>query len=252
MLLPVIFPTIFYNLIRSSLSLFMVALGFVSFLHSNQRRALVYGVLFTFIGFNLHSQYILISALFVFTYFMLRFRKDEDYVYNFKFILGFSVFLIFGLLATKSFVEELSSLLSVLPTSDLAASKLGYLEVEDSRGFRVTSLLSILIYPYMMYHVLKKRYWDSAPFILNSKEKERKFLFMFFAIICYSAAINIAYYDSAHLASRLGRFSDYLGMGILIPLYFRVCIGLKLEYVVLIVFAVIAPLIYGSIYINYY
>lgn len=248
MFLPVLFPTMFYFLIRSSASFFMVALGFFSLLNSNKKKAIGFCLLFVYMGINLHSQYILLSLLFIGAFFVLKFESIKYYKFNIKFIVISAIILIGLLVSLKSFTEELSILLSVLPSSDIASTKVGYLVTEDSRGFRITSVLSILIYPFMMYQVLRKTYKTEQVFILNDKVKERKFLFLFFVIICYGASINIAYLDSPHLAGRLARFSDYLGMCLLLPMYFKVCIGNKLEYVMLAAITLLAPLLYGSIY----
>ena len=70
------------------------------------------------------------------------------------------------------------------------------------------------------------------------------------AIILYGAAINIAYFDSALAAGRLSRFSDYLGICLLVPMYFKTCIGYKFEYFVLTLITVLAPVLYAAVYMD--
>ncbi|MGB0981159.1 MAG: EpsG family protein [Winogradskyella sp.] len=252
MFFPILFPILFFHLIRSSISLFLLFLGFMMLVNAKNYKSIIFALIVTFIGFNFHSQYILIAVLFSIAFFLLRFKSVKDYSYNLRLVFVFSAILVVVLVALRSFVEELSTLVSVISTSDLATSKLGYLETEDSRGFRITSVLSVFVYPYMIYQLIKNTYWNPRPLILNEKHTERVFLFMLFAVVFFTAAINIAYFDSTHLSSRLGRFSDYLCMAVLVPLYLKICIGNKTESIIVLVVAVIAPFLYASIYQDYY
>jgi len=250
MFLPVLFPTIFYYLLRSSLSFFMVALGFFTLLYfKDKKKSLLLALLFIFAGINLHSQYILASLLFLGGFIILKFNSVNNYTYNLKFVIVSSVILVGVLYSLKSLVEQLSTLLSFLPSSDIASNKIGYLTAEDDRSFRITSILSVLVYPFMAYQVLKKIYRSDTAFILKDKLKERKFIFLLFMIICYGGAINVAYIDSPHVASRLARFSDYLGMCLLLPMYFKVCVGNKLDYFILVFITVSVPILYPAVYI---
>lgn len=252
MFLPVLTPILFYFLIRSSISLFFVMLGFFTLIKSQNNKTLFWALLFTYVGFNMHSQYILISLLFIITYFLLRFKHLDDYHYNIRLIFT-SFFILIGFLVfIRNFSTQLETIVDVFSQSDLAKSKLGYLEGEDNRGFRVTAILSLAVYPFMAYNLLVKTYWNPKCFILNDKLQERKFVFLLTAVVFYTASINIAYFDSTHLSSRLGRFSDYLCMAILVPTYCRVCLGHKMEYVAAFVLALITPFIYPSLYQDYY
>tara|TARA_B110000879_G_scaffold176950_1_gene231211 strand:- start:402 stop:1547 length:1146 start_codon:yes stop_codon:yes gene_type:complete len=250
MILPVIFPTIFYFLLRSSLSYFLVALGFFSLLNSNKKKAIFFALLFSFLGFNLHSQYILITLLFLGVYIVLRFETLADYHKNLKIITTSALALIFILLSTRSFTNEIASFLSFLPSSDVISVKIGHLIGKDERGLRLTALLSVVIYPVMAFQVVKKTYKSHVLYFLNNKLKERKFLLLMLAIILYGAAINIAYFDSALAAGRLSRFSDYLGICLLMPMYFKTCIGYKTEYLALLIITVLAPILYAAVYMN--
>lgn len=250
MILPVIFPTIFYFLLRSSLSYFLVAIGFFSLLNPNKKKAFFYSILFSFLGFNLHSQYILMSLLFLGVFMLLRFDKLTDYYRDLK-IISISAFaLIFVLIALRSFTIETASLLSFLPSGDVISVKIGHLVGKDERGLRLTAILSILIYPVMAFQVVIRTYKSDVLYFLNNKLKERKFLLLMLAIILYGAAINIAYFDSALVAGRLSRFSDYLGMCLLVPMYFKVCIGYKMEYFALMIITLIAPILYTAVYMD--
>lgn len=248
MALPVVFPTVFYYLIRSSLSFFLVALGFFSLLQDNKLKAFVFGFGFTYLGINLHSQYILLGFLMIVMFFLLKLKHKDDYKYNINMIMICSVGLIGVLLILKQFTEQLGELLSFLPSSNIVAGKLGYLASDDDRGIRVTSILSIVIYPVMMYNVIQKTYFTETTYIFKSKLKERKFLILFFALICFGASINIAYFDLSHVAGRLSRISDYLGMCILLPLFFKISLGNKLEYVALLLITILAPILYSAVY----
>jgi len=250
MILPVIFPTIFYFLLRSSLSYFLVALGFFSLLNPNKKKAIFFAVLFSFLGFNLHSQYILMTLLFLGIFSVLRFETFTDYYLGLKIIISSAFVLIFVMLALRSYTNELASLLSFLPSSDVISVKIEHLINEDERAVRLTALLSILIYPVMAFQVLRKTYKSPVLYFLNDKLKERKFLLLMLAIILYGAAINIAYFDTSLVAGRLSRFSDYLGICLLMPMYFKTCIGYKTEYFALVIITVLAPILYAAVYMN--
>jgi len=250
MILPVIFPTIFYFLLRSSLSYFLVALGFFSLLNPNKKKAIFYAILFSFMGINLHSQYILMTLLFLGTFMSLKFEILADYYRNLKIITISAFALIFVLIALRSYTSEIASLLSFLPSSDVISVKIGHLIGKDERGLRLTALLSVVIYPVMAFQVVIRTYKSDVLYFLNNKLKERKFLLLMLAIILYGAAINIAYFDSALAAGRLSRFSDYLGICLLVPMYFKTCIGYKFEYFVLTLITVLAPVLYAAVYMD--
>tara|TARA_B110000967_G_scaffold174184_1_gene186220 strand:+ start:311 stop:1456 length:1146 start_codon:yes stop_codon:yes gene_type:complete len=250
MILPVIFPTIFYFLLRSSLSYFLVTLGFFSLLNPNKKKAIFFAILFSFMGINLHSQYILMTFLFLGTFTVLSFETLADYYRDLKIITISAFALIFVLITLRSYTSEIASLLSFLPSSDVISVKIVHLTGEDERGLRLTALLSIFIYPVMAFKVVIKTYKSQTSFFLNDKLKERKFLLLMLAIILYGAAINVAYFDSALAAGRLSRFSDYLGICLLMPMYFKTCIGYKTEYLALVIITVLAPILYAAVYMN--
>tara|TARA_B110000259_G_scaffold149802_1_gene169114 strand:- start:707 stop:1852 length:1146 start_codon:yes stop_codon:yes gene_type:complete len=250
MILPVIFPTIFYFLLRSSLSYFLVALGFFSLLNPSKKKAIFLAILFFFLGINLHSQYILITLLILGVFVVLRFETLAEYYRDLKIIIISAFALIFILTGLRSFTNELASILSFLPSSDVISVKIGHLTGVDNKGLRLTALLSIVIYPVMAFQVVIKTYKSHVLYFLNNKLKERKFLLLMLAIILYGAAINIAYFDSALAAGRLSRFSDYLGICLLMPMYFKTCIGYKTEYLALVIITVLAPILYAAVYMN--
>ena len=133
---------------------------------------------------------------------------------------------------------------------DVISVKIEHLINEDERAVRLTALLSILIYPVMAFQVLRKTYKSPVLYFLNDKLKERKFLLLMLAIILYGAAINIAYFDTSLVAGRLSRFSDYLGICLLMPMYLKTCIGYKTEYLALMIITLLAPILYAAVYMD--
>lgn len=239
--LPVIAPTIFYFSPRSSLSFFMLMFGF--FLLVKGRlwaglAAIVFSALF-------HSQYIMIGLFLVFSYFIFqvspKFKIKKVYL---AFLLVTSMILF--LLGIKYLLGFLSAAFSVLPSSDVAVGKLNQLE-DVREGYRVTAILSILIYPSMLFF-LWQRFKKGGVIFYDDDLMNRRWMFMMAMVVVFGAMINIVFFNASHLSSRLGRFSDYFSMAILVPLVFRLVGGRLVASAGLFVMALMAPIMYATVY----
>lgn len=243
-ILPVIIPTIFYFSPRSSISFFLILLAFTNLV----RAKYVFFGLATLACISIHSQFILISVLMLATYLVLYYKSDFKFKESKKLIVIGALVLTILLVFINNFSSTLEALLSYLPSSDIAQAKLHYLETARD-GFRLTSILSIVIYPLMAHHLLVKIQTHDLLIFKNPKYNT-VFLLLLFAVVCYGAAINIAYFNNPHLAGRLSRFSDYLGMGILLPLYFLNNYQNALLKPVMLFLILISPILFASLYSN--
>ena len=240
--LPVIFPTLFYFSPRSSVSFFLVLLGFFLLC----RRRLLFSLLFIAIGVSLHSQYILVSVFFIAAYLTYIYSQGLEE----KLRRRVGVFLIFSagacLVGVHALMGVLSSVLGVLPSSEVALSKLHYLESSRS-GYRVTSVLSILVYPAVFY-LMKKEKSKKGIVFLDDSDADRLFVHMLGLVVLFGAMINIVFIDQSHLAGRLSRFSDYVGMGIILPAFLVMYLRRELCVLVLWGMVLVAPFIYSTVY----
>ena len=92
-------------------------------------------------------------------------------------------------------IDYILVIISFLPTSAIISSKLHYLDSANS-GFRMSGLLSIVIYPLFM--------------IFFRKNPEfRKLETVLVVLTAFSLLINIVFISNAHIAGRLSRVSDY-------------------------------------------
>jgi len=242
--LPVIIPTIFYFSPRSSIS-YVLAVAGVMYL--TKRKTLLALILFLCVV-SIHSQYILQSFLILVLYFLVRksnFKNDNKIrVLIITSSVIFSVILRF----IEDLIPFLSQILSVLPSSNIATAKLHYLE-ESRSGYRLTSLLSIVIYPIGMYF-LYNIYLKGKINLFKNKTDNRFLIILLFGLIFYGAAINIAYFDNPHLAGRLSRLSDYMGLGILTPVILDYVANKNLKKLILFIIILLAPILFSSIYYN--
>ena len=104
------------------MSYFLVALGFFSLLNPSKKKAIFLAILFFFLGINLHSQYILITLLILGVFVVLRFETLAEYYRDLKIIIISAFALIFILTGLRSFTNELASILSFLPSSDVISA----------------------------------------------------------------------------------------------------------------------------------
>lgn len=243
--LPVVFPTIFYWSPRSSISFIMIFGGFLYMLKNEK----IMSVILFFCGCSIHSQYLLFSFLIIYTCFSLRLLKPNLYL---AFAVCSACALVFVLRSLSEFTQVLSSMLDFMPSSDTITAKMHYFEEEQGGwGYRLTSVLSIFVFPAIAWSLIKnRRFADKA--VVEEFVDGYYYLYVFFCIILYGCAINIAFIDMSHLASRLGRFSDYMAMCFLFPLYIRYKFGDNMLIILLLLFCVMAPFIYKGLYANLY
>jgi len=241
MIFPVIFPIIFYFSPRSSLSFFLVLFGFLLLITDRRKKSF----LLFFIAINLHSQYLLIIALILITYYSFRTIQTQRKQKYFNTIIIYSLILYVFLFTLNSLTSVIGAIASFLPAEELIMVKLGYFEKAE-RGIRITSILSVLVYPIFAFLMANK---DTSVFLTNKKHDELlKYLIL--AIMAYGAVINIAFIDMPHVIGRLSRFSDYVGMTILIPTYFRLYFKRAVLNIVILLFALLSPILFPTIYIN--
>ena len=245
--LPVIFPTIFYFSPRSTISYFLVFFGISLFLN---KKSFYFGLLMIYFGFSIHSQFILMSFFIVLTYFLLN-NDLNSRNKNIKIIciISFCIFVLtFFMSMFSSYVSEI---LSFTTDSEYAQLKFSSFQENKSTGFRLTSILSVFIYPIMIFK-LEKKYNMSTTLTLFFKNKKNDvfFLYLLFASIFYGCAINLGYYNTPHMAGRLARLSDYIGMGLIIPAYINSFYGKYTSYIILLLIVLLAPLIYSTLYYN--
>jgi hypothetical protein len=248
MLLPVIFPTIFYYLLRSSLSFSCCFLGLCLL----TRKKHWFGLLFLYLGFNLHTQYLLISLLIIFTYVYFFIYKKEhiDLKFYKDRILFFGLSLTILLIISRYFTGVTESLLSFLPSSDLAQGKLGYLSDEKESGFRITSILSIIVYPIISYRILVDKFKTNKTFFVENNKIDTVLVVILYAIFVYGASINISFITDAHVAGRLSRFSDYTGLSLLFYTFLNNFYTKEIERIIIFILFVIVPVLYPAVYLN--
>lgn len=240
--LPVILPTLFYFSPRSSISFFLVLSGLFLLYKNKHFLALI----ISFLGIMIHSQYIpFVCFLFVV---FLCVRKDIHFksadAYKKLAVLGvlFLVFLKF----IPIFIGVIGNVLSFLPSADLAMSKLHYLDSAE-RGIRVTSILSLVIYPVLCVSLYFNRVHLSNKFLLD---EYKVWCLIFFISLCtvYGFVINLVYFDTPHLSGRLGRFSDYFLFMFLLPISLVSRFSIKVVVFVLFLFVAMAPFLYPTVY----
>lgn len=244
-MLPVIIPTLFYFSPRSSISFIALTICFYYFIRKSYIPAFATLI---FAGL-MHSQYLLMGFLIMLVAFT--FNKVIESDRRFFFIWIYAIILFICLMTINAGKDFIASTLSFLPSSAIINSKLGYFENDNLLvGFRVSGVFSILVYPFLVWRLYKKVRVKNFKLIFSDESLEARFIFMFIAVIVFGAVINLAFINAPHIAGRLSRFSDYLGMTTLLPLYFRYCGRQELGFVVLFAICVFTPILYPTIYHN--
>lgn len=245
-ILPVVFPVVMYWSPRSSISFVFVVGGLVYLI----RNKLFLGVLCLFLGCSFHSQYLLVS-FFIFVSSIIL-RKLSPRIYMSYSVISAVVLFVF-LRVINSLTRGLISLLSFLPSAEVATGKMHYfVEDESSAGFRLTSLLSIFIFPYLSWSLIRMIKRIKKLVFGNNiiYQQQLYILYLVFAISLYGCSINLAFIDVPHLAGRLARFTDYLGMAFLLPLYIKCKFSDNTISFVLFILCLITPLLYKDLYAN--
>jgi len=240
--LPVIIPTVFYFSPRSSLSFFLTVSGL--FLLVNERKLMAL-VLFT-LAISTHSQFIpIVFFLLIVSVSLNRFIKFKSrYAYLYLILYGFS--LILFLKVAPFFLLFLSSVLSFLPSADIAINKLHYIHSADS-GFRVTSILSLAVFPCLIFTLYK---YQSKMSAISGLKEEYVWKFVFYLAVCvvFGFCTNLVYFDTPHLSGRLSRFSDYVSLGLLMPITLLCFFSLRVVIFIGLLFIIAAPFIYPTVY----
>ncbi len=237
---PVVAPTIFYFSPRSSISfsLMVFALSFLV-----ERKLLMY-VAFSFLGAMLHSQFLLSAAYFfaayfvVVTFFKRSYRMTVFSIFILAVITGMAVKL------APSMMGALSSVLSFLPSAEVAQSKLHYFN-DGNSGIRITSILSIVVYPFFALLLSKVR--GKYTYTRNKADNDI-FCLMILSVAFLGCAVNVAYFGSPHLAGRLSRFSDYLGLIVIMPMFFMHYFNRYFSAAVGGGLVLLSPILYSAVY----
>jgi len=242
MMLPVIIPTIFYFSPRSSLSFFLVLIGLFFLIEMNRVKA----VLMFFLAIIFHSQYILIISYLLFVeYFIL--NKNKVGKNSVIYLLLTVSFLFFAIKILPYMISTISSLFSFLPSATVAISKLHYLTGDSDGSIRMTSLLSIIIFPVLATQVFRKNNLVYKKIGLD-EDRTKRLSFYILACALFGMCINISFFNLPHVSGRLGRFSDYFCLVILIPIFFRMYFTFKTVVLISIFFILIAPVLYPTVY----
>lgn len=191
---PVIIPVAFYWSPRSGPSLIaMLLLG--STLHSGR---FLYSIALAFFAISLHSQYIPnLLGLFVFYYFMAQGAR-KIFLLAFGSSLAVMVPLIYGdqMLAFASLVDgPLRIIFSV------AMDKVHYFVDGSTDGnFRYSFILILILEIFVMYFIFQDA----------SRVVQDKVIYLLAFSAAFSLVVNSLFWNSAHLAGRVARFSDWI------------------------------------------
>lgn len=247
MLLPVIYPTVNYFLLRSALPFFLGLLALVYL----AKRQWFPAVLLLGIGFNIHNQYILQFFLVVMAFFYIKKGIDNHKTKTVNRVLLSSAIVLSVILAFANVFEPiLAELLSFLPNARLTSTKLNYLDIKE-QSFRITAFLSIGVFPYFTYKILKLKLNNpSMHLFFEEKDKDLLFVYLLFALSLTGAAINLGFIDNSHVAGRLSRFSDYICTLFIIHTYLRLHFSEYLYRLIIFFIILISPLIYPAVYMD--
>jgi hypothetical protein len=241
-LLPVVLPTIFYASPRSSIS-FILCLSGVVLLAQKQAKL---GFSLLFLGISFHSQYIPAASIAALASIVMSSKSQLSKIASLCIHLTITILAILLLASPQIFGSIASTVLAILPSGDVAVAKLHYLEGTGD-SLRMTSLLSIAVYPILFFQL--NRISNSKRVIFEDKELDANFLYLLGKLIFFGAIINLIYFDNPHIAGRLSRLSDYLGIGILIPAYLKARCSKQLVAAFLMLFALVSPILYRSLYV---
>lgn len=241
-MIPVIFPTVFYFSPRSSISFFLIFIGFILMVEG--RNKLYF--LFLALGVSVHSQFIPVAVFLIFVNFSLKnlIQQQSYKVYWYLFI--YTVLLTIFLLVAPKLTSILSSLLAFLPSGDVASNKIHYMNSAKS-GFRITSILSLIVFPSLAFILFRSSKTERSLFGLSSTY-QWKLIFFLCVIVAYGFSVNLAFFNTPHLSGRLGRFSDYTSFSLLLPLALKARFSNKTVIFVGYILVISAPFIYPTIY----
>lgn len=241
-MLPVITPTIFYFSPRSSISFFLVLSGFYMLIKMKRLLALF----FFLSGISAHSQFVPIVVFLLLISFSLDNSGQVNNRNSYLYLLLYCVLLVLFLFLVPYIISSLSVVLSFLPSAEVAVNKLHYFNSAKS-GFRITSILSLLVFPILMIWLMRNQKKLSIKYQISLDKMER---LVFYLAVCvaFGFSVNLVYFNVPHLSGRLGRFSDYLSMGLLLPMALLCQFSPRLVVIVGFLFVIVAPFVYPTIY----
>lgn len=237
-----IVPTIFYFSPRSSISFIMAFLSFLSFVENKTKK----GLLFAFLTIGFHSQFIPTLLILFITSFIYKYlKRKRDY-----YLLFIAIFiLLLSLLKLPLVIFNLfERIIGYLPSASLIKGKLHYF-LEGDGSIRITSLLSIIVYPVTYFICLKRNAFGYVMKDRVSQDFQNKFIYLMGVLVFLGFVINILMFGNAHVAGRLSRFSDYFLMIVLLPSF--VLLFNCREIVVLLVYLLLflsSPILYPTLY----
>lgn len=243
--LPIVFPTIFYFSPRSSLSFSLVMLGFFWLADGRWWKAL----LVFFVAISFHSQYLLVVVTLLLCVLFYEVSKKFGEAFQRRSVYVAIVFVSIVLVSINLVISFLPSVLSFLPSADIAIAKLHYFESEDS-GYRATMILSVFVYPVLLYFLLKLKKQRKIVFVCDS-ESDRRLCQLVVVIVLFGAMVNLVMLGNSHVAGRLARFSDYFSMGVIVPLSLRLLFAREGAVLILFFLALVSPFIYGTVYTEF-
>lgn len=245
--LPVIVPTIFYWSPRSSIS-FIFALSVLVFL---SKKKWVLALTFSLLAITVHSQYLPVLLFCWMAYCFVGnsyYSWDNKYIYRILALAAAPAAVLFLLPFLFSVLEFL---LSWLPSSGVAISKLHYLRADASEGFRITSILSILVFPMLYYLLIKEKNLGRTIFF-EEVSVDNIFTLLLLAALLFGLLVNLIFINHPHVSGRLSRLSDYLGFSLVIPSFLHAKSGrLSVAFAALFL-CILSPIFYPIIYDFYW
>lgn len=233
--IPVIIPTIFYFSPRSSLSYFLVLSGFFTLIKGRR----FFSFILMFLGGMIHSQFL----LFVLFIFVCVYMNPKG---RYGFLAVYLMFLFAFLKGLPLIINFVTSFLSFLPSADVATSKTHYIE-SAKEGFRITSILSIFVFPLLSIFLFAKRDVISVRFGIKS-DMVSNFLYFTVLSVFFSFIVNLVFMSQPHLAGRLSRFSDYYSFMVLLPFAVLSYFEHSVVKAILLAFLFASPLLFPTIY----
>jgi len=238
-----IVPAIFYFLLRSSTPYILAVLVFVLYVKKRPIMAMVV----SFIAMGFHSQYI--PAIFVLglSYFWYEFFIKNKQSTG-KILIYTGVMSMLLLIAFKWAVPILS-MLTFLPTDTAFLAGKSRALTSATEGFRLTSILSIVVFPWMFFYLVKKRKFLEVFQKGESRETYNRFIFLLGSAVLLAFVLNLVFINAPLIAGRLSRFSDYtflmIGMGTFL---ITIKHSDKLLPLLFLLLMCLAPFIYPAVY----
>ena len=238
-----IVPAIFYFLLRSSIPYILAVLVLV--LYAKKRPYLAMAVSFLAMGF--HSQYI--PALFMLGASYLWYELFIKGKQSTARIFAYTVVMSLLLLMVLKWAVPILSMLSFLPTDTEFLLGKSRALTGGTEGFRLTSFLSIIVFPLMYFYLVKKEKFLEVFQKGESRETYNRFIFLLGSAVLLAFVINLAFINVPLVAGRLSRFSDYTFLMIGVGTFFLTIKNSdKLLPLILLIIICVAPFLYPTVY----